>query len=66
MNDRSPWLPLTNKYLRVRGLLQNRWLISLRVALDGFIPGPGRRIFRPTVPEFDARLIDRELANFDH
>jgi hypothetical protein len=25
--------------------------------VDGFILGPGWRIFRPPVPEFDARLI---------
>jgi hypothetical protein len=34
--------------------------------VNGFILGPGWRIFRPTVLEFDPRLMDRGLAGFDN
>jgi hypothetical protein len=73
MNDGSPWLRLNQKYLQRRGFLQNRSLISLKVPGVGFILGPGRRIFRPTVPEFDTRLMGPRIgyqafavANLEH
>ena len=60
MNDRSPRLPLNHKYLQERGVPKNKYLIPLMVTGGGFILGPGWRIFRPTVLEFDARRDEPE------
>ena len=65
MNDRSPRLPLNYKYLQLLSFLQNEQLIPLRVTVERFILGPGWRIFRPTVLEFDARLGTKDWPNFE-
>lgn len=47
--------------------------MSLKVTVDGFIPRPVRRIFRPTVLEFEARFDEPRIgyqafavANLEH